>query len=189
MSDESFYSTRLDSNGVFDTKLMRRQTIIIATLILLIFLSADATAQTKIPTMNTTAAQITKPEFEVKVLPQPPDENIGDPMIGRLALEKKLTGGFTGVSKGQMLGSQSETEPGKGGYVAMERLVGTLDGKKGSFLLQHVGTMDNRGAVMSISVVPGSGADELKGISGKFTIKIEGKKHFYEFEYTLPNKK
>ena len=53
MSDESFYSTRLDSNGVFDTKLMRRQTIIIATLILLIFLSADATAQIKIPTMNT----------------------------------------------------------------------------------------------------------------------------------------
>ena len=88
-----------------------------------------------------------------------------------------------------MLGSQSETESGKGGYVAMERFVGTLDGKKGSFLLQHIGTMDDRGAVMDISVVPGTGTEELKGIGGKFTIKIEGKKHFYEFEYTLPKPK
>jgi hypothetical protein len=104
-------------------------------------------------------------------------------------LDKTFTGGLAGVSKGQMLGSQSETESGKGGYVAMERFVGTLDGKKGSFLLQHIGTMDDRGAVMDISVVPGTGTDELKGIGGKFTIKIEGKKHFYEFEYTLPNPK
>ena len=88
-----------------------------------------------------------------------------------------------------MLGSQSETESGKGGYVAMERFVGTLDGKKGSFLMQHIGTMDGSGAVMDISVVPGTGTDELKGIGGKFTIKIEGKKHFYEFECTLPNPK
>ena len=139
--------------------------------------------------MTSTTTHVARGEFEVKVLPQPADENVGDPMIGRLGLDKTFTGALIGVSKGQMLGSQSETEPGKGGYVAMERFVGTLDGKKGSFLLQHIGTMDAGGAVMDISVVPGSGADELKGIAGKFIIKIEGKKHFYEFEYTLPDPK
>jgi hypothetical protein len=163
--------------------------VFLSTLILLTLFSISADAQKKLPPMKSTATHIAKGEFEVKVLPQPADENAGDPMIGRRSIDKTLTGGLTGVSKGQMLGSQSETEPGKGGYVAMERFVGTLDGKKGSFLLQHIGTMDASGAVMNISVVPGSGADELKGIAGKFTIKMEGKKHFYEFEYTLPDPK
>jgi hypothetical protein len=87
-----------------------------------------------------------------------------------------------------MLGSQSEAEPGKGGYVAMERFVGTLDGMKGGFMLQHSGTMDANGAVMSISVVPGTGEGELKGITGKCTIIIKGDKHFYDFEYSLPKR-
>jgi hypothetical protein len=160
-----------------------------STLILLSLFSIDVQAQKKPTPMKTTAPHIAKGEFEVKLLPQPADDNVGDPMIGRLSLDKTFTGGLTGVSKGQMLGSQSETEPGKGGYVAMERFVGTLDGKKGSFLLQHIGTMDGTGAVMDISVVPGSGADELKGITGKFVIKMDGKKHLYEFEYTLPKQK
>jgi Protein of unknown function (DUF3224) len=159
---------------------------IFSVLILLTLLSMDAEAQKKVAPMKTAATHIAKGEFEVKVLPQPADENVGDPMIGRLGLDKKFSGGLTGISRGQMLGSQSETEPGKGGYVAMERFVGTLDGKKGSFLLQHIGTMDSSGAVMDIAVVPGSGRDELKGIAGKFTIIMEGKKHVYEFEYTLP---
>lgn len=129
---------------------------------------------------------IAKGEFEVKLAPQAAEANVGDTMIGRLAIDKTFTGALTGTSKGQMLGSQSETEPGKGGYVAMERFVGTLDGKKGSFILQHIGTMDSTDYVMNIAVVPGSGRDALKGLTGTFTIKIEGKKHFYEFEYTLP---
>ena len=168
---------------------MLKRIVIFSTLFLLALFSIDAEAQKKLAPMKTTAPTIAKGEFEVRVLPQPADENVGDPAIGRLALDKTFTGGLAGVSKGQMLGSQSETESGKGGYVAMERFVGTLDGKKGSFLLQHIGTMDDRGAVMDISVVPGTGTDELKGIGGKFTIKIEGKKHFYEFEYTLPKPK
>ncbi|MGB7070495.1 MAG: DUF3224 domain-containing protein [Pyrinomonadaceae bacterium] len=167
---------------------MFRRTIIFSTLILLTLLGIDAEAQKKLAPMKTIASHIAKGEFEVKVLPQPADENIGDSTIGRLGLEKTFKGGLTGVSKGQMLGSQSETEPGKGGYVAMERFVGTLDGKRGSFILQHVGTMDSSGYVMNIAVVPGSGLDELEGIGGKFTIRIEGKKHFYEFKYTLPKK-
>lgn len=171
---------------LFNTQNMLRLIAIFSIFILITFLSIDAAAQKKNTPMKTTTPHTAKGEFEVKVLPQPAEANVGDAMIGRLSIDKTLTGGLTGVSKGQMLGSQSETEPGKGGYVAMERFVGTLDGKKGSFLLQHIGTMDANGAVMDIAVVPGSGTDELKGIVGKFVIKMDGKKHTYEFTYTLP---
>jgi len=132
---------------------------------------------------------VAKGEFEVKVTPMAAEPNVGDEKIGRLAIEKTFTGGLVGSSKGQMLGSQSETEPGKGGYVAMERFVGTLDGMKGAFMLQHNGTMDTSGYVMDISVVPGTGEGQLKGITGKFVIIIEGKKHSYRFEYSLPKQK
>ena len=85
--------------------------------------------------------QVAKGTFEVKMIPLAAEEGIGDPTIGRLAMDKTWAGDLTGTSKGQMLGAQSETEKGSGGYVAMERISGTLNGKKGSFSLQHHGTM------------------------------------------------
>ena len=183
-----FTSTANNQKDMCDNRFMFRYSSVLLTLTLLVFAVIDADAQKKTDTKNHMTPHVAKGEFEVKVVPQAVEENVGDPMIGRLSLEKTFTGGMAGASKGQMLGSQSETEPGKGGYVAMERFVGTLDGKKGSFLLQHIGTMDGTNYVMNVSVVPGSGSDDLKGIAGKFTIKIDGKKHFYELEYTLPQK-
>ena len=45
----------------------------------------------------------------------------------------------------------------------------------------------NRGsASLIVTVVPDSGTTQLKGLAGKMAIKIEGGKHFYDFEYTLP---
>jgi hypothetical protein len=67
----------------------------------------------------------------------------------------------------------------------MEQLTGTLNGRKGSFALQHTGTMTRGAPQLSVTVVPDSGTDQLKGLAGKMTVKIEGTKHFYEFEYTL----
>ena len=122
--------------------------------------------------------------FEVKVTPLAPEDNVGDPKIGRLSLDKQFSGGITAVSKGQMLGYQSET-PGTGGYVAIERVNGTLDGKKGGFALQHIGTMGSGKFDLNVSVVPGSGTGELAGISGKMTITIDGSKHSYDLEYTI----
>mgnify|MGYP000574215674 CR=1 FL=1 len=124
--------------------------------------------------------------FEVKMTPQSEDENVGDPLIGRLAMSKQFSGDLAGTSKGQMLGSQSEEVKGSGGYVAMERFTGTLNGKKGSFILQHTGTMQGGNFDLNISVVPDSGSGELTGISGKMKIIIDGAKHSYEFEYSLP---
>ncbi len=79
-------------------------------------------------------------------------------------------------------------DPKKGlaGYVAIEFVTGTLGGKQGSFALQHFATMDGKGPKMQVIVVLGSGTGELAGIEATFTIRIEIREHFYDFEYALP---
>ena len=120
--------------------------------------------------------------FDVKVTPQPADADAGP--FGRLVLDKQFHGALEATSKGQMLGTQFEPE-GSGAYVALELVSGTLHGKRGSFMLQHNGTMSKGVSTMHVSVVPNSGTQELKGISGRMTIIIEGKEHRYELEYSL----
>ncbi len=123
--------------------------------------------------------------FEVKMNVQKADnpeaERAG---IGRMSIDKKFFGELEGVSAGEMLGVRTEVA-GSAGYVAMERVEGSLQGRAGTFFLQHSGTMTRGEAQMSVTVVPDSGKGELAGIAGAMTIKIEGGKHFYELEYTL----
>ena len=126
--------------------------------------------------------------FEVKITPQPNEEGVGDPLIGRLSMDKQFSGGLTGSSKGQMPGISTAIKE-SGGYVAAERFTGTLDGKKGSFSLQQSGTMQGGKFQMNVTVVPDSGTDELTGISGKMVIKIEDGKHFYDFEFKIEKPK
>lgn len=121
--------------------------------------------------------------FDVRTIPQPPDGSAAGP-FGRLFLEKQFHGDLDASSKGQMIGAFTAVE-GSGGYVALELVSGTLHGKRGSFILQHNGTMQKGVPSMQVTVVPDSGTEELKGISGKMTIIIEGKKHSYDFEYTM----
>ena len=71
-------------------------------------------------------------------------------------------------------------------YVAVERVTGTLDGRQGSFVLHHRGVMDRGQPNLSVAVVPDSGTGELAGIAGDFRIILEGGRHVYEFDYTLP---
>ena len=126
---------------------------------------------------------IARGRFDVKTTPQPQDDAAAGP-FGRLFLAKQFHGDLEGVSQGQMLGAQ--TPDGSGGYVALEQFNGTLHGQRGTFVLQHRGTMRKGGSfVIDVTVVPDSGAGELAGISGKMTIRIEGRDHFYEFEYSI----
>lgn len=122
--------------------------------------------------------------FDVKVTPQPPDEKSADSSLARLTLDKQFHGDLEGSSKGQMLAASTSVK-GSAGYVAIERVTGTLRGRKGSFTLQHLGTMTRGTPHLMVSVVPDSGTDELTGLSGTMTIKIEEGKHSYDFEYTL----
>ena len=124
-------------------------------------------------------------EFDVKLTPQPPAS--GEPAApGRMLLEKQFRGGLAGASTGQMLAIQTETK-GSAGYVAMERFKGVLGERAGSFALQHSGTMDRGAPQLLITVVPDSGSGQLRGISGRMMINIVEGKHFYEFDYTLPD--
>ena len=81
--------------------------------------------------------------------------------------------------------SASTSVKGSAGYVAIERVTGTLNGKNGSFVLQHYATMTRGAPQLTITVVPDSGTGELEGLSGKMNIRIENGKHFYDFEYAL----
>jgi hypothetical protein len=121
--------------------------------------------------------------FEVKLTPQPVDDN-GDATLGRMTIDKQFHGGLEGTSKGQMLSAGTPVK-GSAGYVAMERVTGTLSGRKGSFILQHSATMTRGTPQLSITVVPDSGTEQLTGLAGKMDIQIAGGKHSYDFDYTL----
>ena len=120
--------------------------------------------------------------FEVTLVPQT-DREV--PMLSRMTIDKKFRGDLEGISQGQML-SAGTAIPNSAGYVAIERVEGSLVGKKGSFILQHSATMHRGQPSLLITVVPDSGTDELAGISGTLSIMIADGKHSYEFSYTLP---
>ncbi len=108
--------------------------------------------------------------------------------LARFSIDKQIHGDLEATSKGEMF-SGGDPKEGAAGYVAIEVVTGILNGKNGSFALQHSATMDQRGRQMSIIVVPGSGTDDLKGISGTFEIQIAKGQHSYDLEYALPGRR
>ena len=106
-------------------------------------------------------------------------------LLGRHALAKTYHGALDATGIGEMLSAGTAT-PGSAGYVALEKVTGTLDGRTGSFYLQHSGTLDRGQPTLSVTVVPDSGTDGLAGLTGKMQIVIaEGGKHSYVFDYEL----
>lgn len=124
--------------------------------------------------------------FDVKVTPQKPDTQIARAAnFSRLTIDKRFHGDLEGISKGEMLATQTET-PGSAGYVALERVTGRLAGRQGSFVLQHSATMSRGTATSAISVVPDSGTGELRGLTGSMTITVAADgTHSYQFDYKL----
>ena len=123
--------------------------------------------------------------FQVKVNPLEPYNNSTGGLMGRMSIDKLFSGDLEGTSKGEMLTAGTAVKD-SAGYVAIERVRGKLNGRTGTFVLQHSGTMNRGAAELSVTVVPDSGTEELAGLAGRMTILIEGGKHSYEFDYTLP---
>jgi hypothetical protein len=121
--------------------------------------------------------------FDVKLTPQEQAADLGH---GRMRLDKQFHGDLDGVSKGEMLAVRS-MELGSGVYVAIERVEGTLAGRKGAFVLAHTGVMDRGAQSLRLFVAPDSGEGGLVGLTGEMKIIIEAGKHAYEFEYDLPD--
>ena len=126
-----------------------------------------------------------KGTFDVKLSPLEFSQEGADGMkLGRMAIDKTFHGSLSGQSKGEMLSAMTTTR-GSAGYVAIEQVQGMLDGKEGSFVLQHFGTMNRGENRLILEVVPDSGTGQLTGLSGSMQILIEDGKHYYEFEYVL----
>jgi hypothetical protein len=127
---------------------------------------------------------IARGTFEVKLTPQPSDRQPEDAALGRLWLDKEFHGDLQATSRGQMLTAMTDVK-GSAGYVAIERVRGTLRGRSGSFVLQHTGMMTRGAPTLTITVVPDSGTEGLASLSGRMTIIITDGKHSYELEYAL----
>lgn len=126
--------------------------------------------------------------FDVKVTPEALADKTADATLGRMSIDKQYHGDLEGTGKGEMLTAGSSVK-GSGAYVAIERVTCTLAGRTGTFVLQHRGVMAHGSTELTVTVVPDSGTAQLEGISGTENIKIENGKHFYDFEYTLPQSK
>jgi len=121
--------------------------------------------------------------FEVKLTPQADgDAGAG---LARMILDKQFHGDLEATSQGQMLSAGTAVQ-GSAGYVALERVSGTLLGRTGTFVLQHHGLMNRGTPSLTITVVPDSGTGELTGLAGTMGIEIAEGRHSYDFEHTLP---
>lgn len=122
--------------------------------------------------------------FDVKLNPLPTSDTTEGSPLARMSLDKRFQGDLAGASKGEMLAAGTAIKT-SAGYVAIERVIGTLHGRDGSFVLQHSSTMTRGVPHQSIVVVPDSGTGALEGIAGSMVITITAGKHFYDFDYTL----
>ena len=165
---------------------VRRRSYTLVVLWLITSLSSITFAQPK-PSVSQEAVLSTHASgaFEGKLAPKPMEEQSAGTTLARMSIDKQFHGELEAASKGEML-SAGTTEKSSAGYVAMELVMGTLSGRKGSFILQHTATMNRGMPQLSITVVPDSATDQLMGLTGKMSINIVDGKHFYDFEYTLP---
>ena len=125
--------------------------------------------------------------FDVKMATEKLDGTAVAPSLGRMSIAKTFHGPLDATSVGAMLSSGNPAS-GTVAYVALETVTGTLDGRAGSFVLVHSASMNAGQQNLSITVAPGSGSGALSGLTGTMGIRIEGGKHYYDFDYTLPEK-
>ncbi len=128
--------------------------------------------------------QTAKGTFAVALQPLPFEGADAGSKLGRASIDKQMSGDLVATTNGQMLSAMTDTK-GSAGYVAIERVTGTLHGKRGTFVLQHTGIMNRGVPSLAVTVVPDSGTDELQGLEGEFAINIVDGKHYYEFAYRL----
>jgi len=150
---------------------------VLSTVCMAALLATPAFAREEHPVMHHATGS-----FEVKLQPQSAREDAG---LGRMSLDKVFEGPLSATSRGEMLAART-AQAGSAAYVAIEAVEGTLEGRKGGFVLVHRGLMDRGAQDLAISVVPDSGTGALAGLRGEMKIRIEGGAHYYDFDYTLP---
>lgn len=150
---------------------------------LVLGLVSGARAQAPVPKGATVSKQASG-TFDVKLVPQAADGPTAAAALGRMSIEKSFHGDLEATSSGQMLTAGTSVKD-SAVYVAVEQVSGRLHGRRGSFVLYHRGLMTRGAMQLEVTVLPDSGTDELRGLSGQMAIRIENGKHFYELTYTL----
>ena len=148
--------------------------------------SSDVDAQSVSSTERTRRTVHAKGSFDVKATYLPAYETLAEKAIDRFRLYKVYLGDLVGTARGQMIGA-GKRAAGTAGYVAVEQVTGKLQGRSGSFALQHYGMMNCGEVELTVRIVPGSGTGDLQGIAGTMTFANEGGKHSYSLDYSVPD--
>lgn len=171
---------------------MRAAPVVTVALGMLLLMASLTPAETPAPKTPPAAAPSgalhARGTFDVKLTPQGADDTRDGATTGRMTADKQYHGDLEGTGQGEMLSALADVK-GSGSYVAIERVSGTLNGRKGTFVLAHSGTMTRGAQQLNITVVPDSGTGELAGLTGKMAIEITGGQHKYDFEYVLSEAK
>lgn len=128
---------------------------------------------------------IAQGSFEVTLQPEPPFHNEEGVALGRITVQKTFAGPLEGTSTVYMLSARTQA-PGSAGYVALELVQASLEGKAGSFVVLHLATMHQGEQAMQLTISPNSGTGELAGIAGTMQIEIKEGQHLYTIDYSLP---
>ena len=123
-------------------------------------------------------------KFDVRLAPLAIADEAVASTLGRMSIDKRFHGDLEATSTGEML-TAGTTVKDSAAYVAIERVAGTLHGRRGTFVLQHTGIMTRGVGQLTVAVVPDSGTDDLEGLVGTMSITIVGREHSYDFEYGL----
>jgi hypothetical protein len=150
--------------------------------------SRKATSLAEQPAKDSSMTAHATGPFDVKLALLDPANKTDENAFGRMSIDKQFHGDLEATSKGEMLTAGTAVK-GSAGYVAIERVSGTLQGRTGTFILQHNATMDRGAPHLNILVVPDSGTGQLTGLTGTMNILIADKKHSYDFTYFLPDNK
>ena len=109
------------------------------------------------------------------------DETTENPTLSRVTVKKSFDGEVKGESVGELL--MCASQDGAAGYTIMDRFFVEIEGRKGSFVAIHGGMTDEMKA--SGKIVPNSGTDDLKGISGTLEFKSDDNGKSITLDYML----
>jgi Protein of unknown function (DUF3224) len=91
--------------------------------------------------------------------------------LGRIHIERSFQGDLEGEATAELLTATAAN--GAAVYLALDRISGRLEGREGSFVLQHRGLLSAEGAEIDGAIVAGSGTGELRGITGQGAITVD----------------
>lgn len=123
--------------------------------------------------------------FDITPNPEPPYDSDDNVILGRMSFLKQFQGSLNAKSTVNMTYARTPVES-SAGYVAVEKISGSLNDRSGSFVVIHTGVTYGGDLRLTVEIVPDSGTGELVGITGSMTIDNSEGDHKYSLDYQLP---